>query len=157
MACIDDITDYVISRIVGGGGSLNQLKLQKLLYYTQAWHLAHHDTPLFAGRFQAWIHGPVNRGTFDRFRGTKMLYSPMSLEDIRPGFHSEASLTAAERGHIDAVLAVYAPLTGDQLETMSHREQPWLLARGGIPPDVRCEAEIDEQVMGRYYRARLQS
>lgn len=155
MADIHDVTDYVICRLVDGGVHVNQLKLQKLLYYVQAWHLAHQGRPLVQGRFQAWVHGPVNREIFDRFRGSKMLYSPMGREDVRQGFNSDVALRPEERAFIDAVLEVYAPLSGDQLEALTHREDPWMTARGGRSPDERCEQEIDEGIMGAYYKARL--
>lgn len=157
MASIDDITDYVINRLVTGGVHLNQLKLQKLLYYIQAWHLAHAGTPIVHARFQAWVHGPVNREVFDRFKATKMLYSAMTTDDIRPGFNSEQALSSDQRAFIDAVLGVYAPLAGDQLEALTHQEDPWIRARGKLSPDQRCETEIDESVMASFYRARVQS
>ena len=155
MASIHDVTDYVICRLIAGGGHLNQLKLQKLLYYVQAWHLAHYGRPLFGGRFQAWVHGPVSRQVFDRFRASKMLYSPITIADVRLDFNSERTIAPEDRGHIDAVLEVYAPLTGDQLETLTHNEDPWVVARAGRAPDERCETEIDEALMGEYYRSRL--
>ena len=155
MADIHDVTDYVICRLVDGGVHLNQLKLQKLLFYVQAWHLAHHGRPLVPARFQAWVHGPVSREVFDRFRGSKMLYSPIVREDVRPGFNSEHALRPEERAIIDSVLEVYAPLSADQLEGLTHREDPWMAARGERAPDERCEQEIDEGLMATYYRARL--
>jgi uncharacterized phage-associated protein len=156
MANIHDITDYVISRLVTGGVQLNQLKLQKLLYYIQAWHLAHLDKPIVHARFQAWVHGPVNREVFDRFKGKKMLYSAMTTDDIREDFNSEQSLSSEQRAFIDAVLNVYAPLAGDQLEAMTHQEDPWVKARGHLGPDQRCETEIDEAIMSTVYRSRIQ-
>lgn len=152
---IHDVTDFIISRLVDGGGYLNQLKLQKLLYYTQAWHLAHFSTPLFIGRFQAWVHGPVNREIFNRFRSTKMLYSEVGREDIIDGFNSEQSLPEDTQEFIEVILETYGPLTGDQLETLTHHEDPWILARKRCRPDEYCENEIDESVMTQYYRARL--
>jgi len=161
VASIDDVTDYIITRLVDAEGSspedssLSQLKLQKLLYYVQAWHLAFHGRVMFQGHFQAWVHGPVNREVFDRFRETKMLYSPITRDDVRPEFNSDTALRSEQRAHINAVLEAYGSLTGDQLETMTHREEPWQEARRGLPPDARCEKEIDETVMGNYYRKRL--
>lgn len=157
MATVEDITDYIISRLAGAGGRLTQLKLQKLLYYVQSWHLACHGSPIAPAKFQAWVHGPVSREVFDRFRASKMLYSSIEVEDMRPGFNSEKALAAAERELVDAVLEAYGSLTGDQLEQMTHREEPWIKARGGRGPDERCETEIDESLMGEYYRRRLKT
>ncbi|HEX4335778.1 MAG TPA: type II toxin-antitoxin system antitoxin SocA domain-containing protein [Polyangiaceae bacterium] len=154
-ARIDDVCDYVIARTIAGDAELNLLKLQKLLYYVQAWHLAFHGEPLFAGRFQAWVHGPVNREIYVRFKGTKSLYSDVTEADVRPDFDAERTLQPSARSHIDSVLETYAQYTGTQLEEMTHREHPWLAARAGYKPSERCESEIDEKHMAQFYRARL--
>lgn len=157
MPDINDITDYVISRFVTGEMHLTQLKLQKLLYYIQAWHLAHADKVIVPARFQAWVHGPVNRDVFDRFKTTKMLYSSMTSEDIRPDFDSDSVLSEEQRGFINAVLDVYGDLTGDQLESLTHQEDPWIAARGKLKPDQRCETLIDENIMSQFYKSRAAS
>jgi hypothetical protein len=48
----------------------------------QAWHLAFYQKPLFDGKFQAWIHGPVNREIYDRFKENKLLYSTVDCDDL---------------------------------------------------------------------------
>lgn len=152
---IHDACDFIIVKVTEGGG-LNLLKLQKLLYYAQAWHLALFEEPLFAGRFQAWVHGPVNRQVFDRFKDDKTLYSLVGAEDVRSDFDMGSIPTDAAR-FIDDVLEAYAGLTGTQLEEMTHNEDPWIEARKGYRPSERCEVEIDESLMARYYRQRAQA
>lgn len=154
MVHIDDVCDYVIVKLTEGRGSLNVLKLHKLLYYVQAWSLAFGLGPAFPGRFQAWVHGPVSRTIYDRFVDRKGMYSSMLMEDVRGGFDPLA-LPEAERAHIDGVLEVYGPLTGDQLEEMTHREEPWLNARKGLAPAARSESLLSEEDMANYYRQRL--
>lgn len=75
---INDIVDYIINRFERGGkNDLTMLKLQKLLYYAQAWYLVNKgkNKRLFIGKFEAWVHGPVNREIFNRFKETHSLYS----------------------------------------------------------------------------------
>ena len=48
---------------------ITNLKLQKLLYYAQAYFLAKKDTPLFEEDFLAWEHGPVIRKIYDKYKG----------------------------------------------------------------------------------------
>jgi uncharacterized phage-associated protein len=50
-----DIADYILQK----QGSMSAMKLQKLVYYAQAWSLAWTDTPLFNEDIQAWAKGPV--------------------------------------------------------------------------------------------------
>ena len=55
MASVFDVANWFLSK-----GSVTHKKLQKLCYYSQAWHCALYDgTPLFAERIEAWVHGPV--------------------------------------------------------------------------------------------------
>jgi uncharacterized phage-associated protein len=147
---IHDTCDYIILKMTEGGGPLNVIKLQKLTYYAQAWHLAFYGEALFPGKFQAWVHGPVSRELYDRFKDTKTLYSPVGSGDIQSSFDPE-SLDSGKRQHIDTVLEVYGPFSGSQLEDMTHREEPWIRARAGLRPSQRCETLIDESVMQRFY------
>jgi uncharacterized phage-associated protein len=152
----DDACDYIIVKVRAAAESLSHLKLQKLMYYAQAWHWAFYGKPLFAGKFQAWVHGPVNRDLYDRFSKTKSLYSEITENDIRPDFDMGA-VAEDEAAHIDSILEAYAGLTGTQLEEMTHYENPWIEARGERRPSERCEIEIDEYLMARYYAQRLES
>ena len=152
----DTVCDYIIHRVCAAGGALNELKLQKLMYYVQAWNLAFNGKPLFDGRFQAWVHGPVNRELYDRFGATKSLYSQITSDDISADFQTTL-LPDEARQHIDSVLETYAGFTGTQLEELTHREEPWIAARRGYRDSERCEVEIDEELMRSFYGARLQS
>lgn len=145
--------DYVILRLAGGGVCLNFLKLHKLLYYCQAWNLAFGRGRLFPSQFQAWIHGPVSRQIYDRYFNISM-YSSVSAEDASHGFDAR-TIDSDDRRIIDSVLESYAALAGDQLEEMTHREDPWVAARQGISPSERSENVISEELMQRYYGARL--
>ncbi|MGE7415459.1 Panacea domain-containing protein [Methylobacterium tarhaniae] len=151
---IHEACDYIIVRLTEAGTYLNVLKLHKLLYYFQSWSLAHGRGHLFEGNFQAWVHGPVNRVVYNRFAPSKMMYSVLSLRDLREDFNVEA-LDRDDRAFMDAVLEVYAPLTGDQLEQMTHDEEPWIEARHGVAPNERSENVINDETMRRYYAARL--
>jgi uncharacterized phage-associated protein len=151
---IFDAADYIMLKVCEAGESLNPLKLQKLAYYSEAWSWAIAGKHLTGSPFQAWIHGPVSRELFDRFKDVKSLYSPAELADIRPEFNPE-NIDPQERAHIDRVLDAYARFTGSQLETMTHAEDPWIEARKGYGPTERCEVAIKTELMQRYYGARL--
>ena len=151
---INDACDYVIERLSEAREHMNVLKLQKLMYYVQAWSLAFYGQPLFQGKFQAWVHGPVNRLLYDRFVATKSLYSDITQEDVRTVFDG-SRIPEDARSHIESVLEVYAGYTGSQLEDMTHREDPWMKARVGLRQTDRCEIEIEESLMASYYRDRV--
>jgi uncharacterized phage-associated protein len=154
-ANINDVCDYIILRLRSEKGSdLNHLKLQKLLYYCQAWYLAFYGERLFNGKFQAWIHGPVNRKIYDRFADNKFMYSNISLDDIQ-NEDVESEFSRKVRRHIETVLDTYAQYSPTQLEEMTHKEKPWKVARIGVAPNERCEEIINEGTMETFYRNRL--
>lgn len=64
-----DIASYFIERANQTKSTINNLKLQKLVYYSQAWHLAIHGIPLFKEDFQAWVHGPVVPELYQKYKG----------------------------------------------------------------------------------------
>lgn len=155
MTTVHDVADYIVLKLDAAGAGLNVLKLQKLVYYAQAWRLALAGDKLFEGRFQAWIHGPVSRQLYDRFSATHMMYDAVRAGDIRQEFNPE-NMPAHLREHIDEVLEAYAHFSGPQLETMTHSEEPWIRARGNRKPSERCETEIDESLMASFYKELLE-
>lgn len=151
MVNIHDVCDYVIKKTNADEAMpLNNLKLQKLLYYIQAWHLAFYREKFFDGSFQAWVHGPVNREIYDRFNPTKYLYSDLSGKDIKDEDFLKR-IDPEDQEHIDNVLDTYLKYTGAQLETLTHKELPWIAARKGYGKFQNCEVEIDNELIQAYY------
>jgi uncharacterized phage-associated protein len=130
---------------------ITNLKLQKLLYYCQAWYLAIMKKPFFHERIEAWVHGPAVPpvfGTYKEFR-----WNPVPdpgetvIEDGDPSW--------PVMNHIAEVMDAYANLTGPQLETLTHAEDPWKNARNGMPQDAPSNAIISHQSMIDYYGAKV--
>ena len=86
--------------------------LQKLLYYSQAWHLAWYDEPLFPDTIEAWRGGPVVPAVYEEYKGGSVVGEPSALSD-------RASLA------LDAVLDRYGEIPGHELSDMTHVELPW--------------------------------
>ena len=150
---VNDITDHTILRLTSDESmDLPNLKLQKILYYIQAWYLVFNNKSLFDGEFQAWVHGPVNRNVYDRFKDSKYLYSSITSEDV---IKKDIELQDEIKIHIDNVLDVYAKYSAIELEIMTHREDPWIEARKGYTPYQRCEVVISEPLMNKYYKSRI--
>lgn len=152
---IHDIADYLIDKLsYGGKTDLTMLKLQKLLYYAQAWYLVNNNNRLFDGPFQAWVHGPVNRDVFDRFKDTHYLYTVAKPCDKQATYKTE-NISEEDRRYLDDFLEVYGSSTGTDLERQSHFERPWLEARGNIGPLDACTNEINEEIMREFYSSLL--
>jgi len=139
MPKVDDVAAFVIERL----GPLNVWKLQKLVYYSQAWHLAWDEVPLFPDRIEAWANGPVVPALYRQHQGT---FRVSSWDSGNP-----ANLSASEVETVEAVLAYYGPQTGHWLSAVTHREKPWLDARQGTAAGDNGEREITRDAMGHYY------
>lgn len=151
MISIKQATDYILSKVCELGRGVSPLKLQKLLYYVQSWHLALEDSVLFQGKFQAWVHGPVNRDVYDRFASEYSLYSPISYERLSDYDADFSGMPEEDKLFINEVLDAYAGFSGDQLEDLSHSEMPWINARIGLREGERSERFIQESDMKEYY------
>lgn len=123
-------------------------KLQKLCYYAKAWYLAINDENLIPEQFQAWVHGAVNSELYRKYReyGFEKIPQETNISDIPETFMDFAK----------DVFAVYGKYTGDQLEYINHREDPWIKARGNRQPWESCNNIISEDSMKNYYRDRMQ-
>lgn len=146
---IKSVADYFIYQANKTGSLLSNLKLQKLLYYAQAWHLASEDKPLFSGKFQAWVHGPVHVKTYHAFKSYG--YRPINHEVDTPNVSPGVAI------FLDKILDTFMPHDGWVLEQMTHREAPWLEARNNLPPDACCNEPLNEDTMKSYYRNLLEN
>lgn len=141
MATIHDVAAYVLKRT----GPITAMKLQKLCYYSQAWHMVWDECELFPEDFEAWANGPVSR---DLFRHHRRQFT------LNKWTHENADATAlsvAEAESTDAVLKHYGGLTAQQLSDISHNEDPWRVTRKGLDPLTRSRRIIPKGRMHTYY------
>jgi uncharacterized phage-associated protein len=135
-----DVADYVLSCI----GPMSAMKLQKLVYYSQAWALVWTEQPLFSEEFQAWANGPVIWELYCVHRGQF---------SVTPGFFKgdPNNLSPEQRDVIDRVLGFYGGKDPQWLSTLTHLESPWVQARGNTPPGESCSEVISKESMLEYY------
>lgn len=126
-------------------GEISAMKLQKLMYYAQAWSLVWEEKPLFDADFQAWANGPVLPSIYDLHRGMFLVSS-----QLFPRGDSDR-LAGYEKSNIDKVLGFYGEKTVQWLSDLTHREDPWLNARNGLLIGVASNAEISKGAIHEYY------
>jgi len=144
---VSTISDFFIAFSHECGDPLSNLKLQKLLYYAQAWHLAIFDEPLFGDQIEAWVHGPVVVPEYHRFKG--WAWQPIRDNPQLP----EIDQRTVE--HLNEVMEVYGAKNAYELELLTHQEDPWKNARGGIPIDQSSNTVVSHEDMKKFYRARM--
>ena len=103
------------------GDELTNLKLQKLLYYVQGFHLALYDSKLLEEGVYAWEHGPVVPEVYHAVKqyGSNTIEAPIALEH-------EEELEEEEMDLIGEVNEIYGQFSGWKLREMTHNESPWL-------------------------------
>jgi len=120
---------------------ISNLKLQKLLYYMQGFHLAYFGEPLFAEEIEAWKYGPVVPSVYNQYKnfvnqGIKYTDAVIELEP-------------QEEKLFNAVYKVYATYSAIGLMEMTHNETPW--------KSVKAESGsiIPQKTMMSFFKKRI--
>lgn len=115
-----DIAKKIICKTdIEHGDSVTNLKLQKLLYYLQGFHLAFFGQPLFNEAIEAWTYGPVVPEVFQEFKRYKK-------RDINPeNYVDRLVLTPDQQQMFDMVYSEYNKFSAVALMNMTHTEGPW--------------------------------
>lgn len=140
---VNNVARYILEH---KGGHMSTMKLQKLVYYTQAWSLVWDEKPLFDSRIEAWANGPIIPDLYDQHRGLFTATIDTFPEDSE-------KLTEDEKETIDVVLGAYGHLNGQQLSDLSHSERPWREARKGVEDGASSTNEVSKEVMQEFYSA----
>ena len=143
---IFDVANYFLSKLnVNEGSSITPLKLQKLVYYAQAWSLVWDDKPLFNEPMEAWAHGPVNSELYNE-------YKSYGWRGIDPVDGADLNMFTEEQLEtMDAVWDGYGDYDGKYLERLTHQEDPWIEARRDCLPGEFCANVISMESMKVYY------
>jgi uncharacterized phage-associated protein len=139
MANVHDVAAYILRQ----RGQMTAMKLQKLVYYSQAWALVWDERPIFPERIEAWANGPVVFELYDKHRG---LFKVAQWDD--GDYHA---LDKSERETIALVLNFYCKMSSQDLSNLTHQEDPWRNARKGMGPSERGNREITHAAMAEYY------
>lgn len=122
---------------------MTAMKLQKLVYYSQAWHTVWADEELFANKIEAWKDGPVCP---DLWKNHATAFRITKLDRGDP-----EKLTKREKKTIKQVLDFYGKRSAQWLSDLSHEEDPWLDARRGVRDGAPSKNEITARAMQEYY------
>lgn len=142
-----DVAAYIIQKansVRGKKKDLTPLKLQKILYYAQGWHLARKGAPLFKSRIVAWQHGPVIKEVYDAYKNR------LVVSHIRPQ-ESVGNVTCLDtdaKEFLDEIWDNYGGKSAWELVGMTHLTQPWIDARNDP-----LSQEITEGEMRKYFTA----
>jgi uncharacterized phage-associated protein len=135
-----DVAAYIVLK----KGSMSAMKLQKLVYYCQAWSLVWDGVPIFKEELEAWRDGPIVRELFNQHKG-------LFVVDHITG--NPKALSSDQVETVEAILADYGSSDGATLSQMTHDEAPWREAREGVQEGENSENVITHESMARFYSA----
>lgn len=165
---IQDYARFIGLSLMSKGLSVSPLKLQKILYYQQAWNMVFfgRDEQLFNEVPQAWVNGPVYPSVYRRYKSCvsnmceHLKPSDFGVPDI-DGVLAEVdrlaqtlNLSGRQLELSESVNMLYGSKTQNQLIFVTHSELPWCEAREGLLPYQSSNKEISLDTMYRYYKER---
>lgn len=144
----NQIADFFLLKLSEDkGDTISPLKLQKLVYYAQAWHYTIFDNPLFEEKIEAWVNGPVVPSLYAKYSGVTK-HNNINLTEFEL---IDTEFPATTERLLNEVYQIYGERSGTYLESLTHSEQPWIIARGLLPPFAKCKNEITLESMKGYY------
>lgn len=116
-----DIANKLLKKADNSGNEelMSNMKLQKMLYYQQGFHLAYFGKPLFDEDIEAWMYGPVVPSVYEYYKtnGSKGIEADKEREEMQ--------LSKNEEALFNEVYRVYGIYSATGLMNMTHNEMPW--------------------------------
>lgn len=132
---------YLASQIFGGDDKeregITNLKLQKILYFAQAYYLAKLGRPLFKEKIEAWAYGPVIPDVYHEFKkyGGRAI---ISKED-------KSSISDEDKEILNKVWDSFGGFSARKLVEIAHAHTPWKEA------SESSSKIITHKVLAEYY------
>lgn len=130
------VAKYLNELNVGKHGcDMDEMKMHKMMYFSQRESLMSTDNPLFGDLFEAWKFGPVLRSVRSEYKRTNMFESVREV------------LTPSEKKLVESVFDRYDVFDAWDLSSLSHEEFSWKQAREGLGPTENGTQKLSLQAM----------
>ena len=142
---VEQIANQLLIYAANSGELMTNMKLQKMLYYQQGFHLAYFGKPLFKEDIEAWMYGPVVPSMYEKYK-----------EFGRNGIEPDRTMDFAfeerkEQALFDEVCKVYGAYSAIGLMNMTHEEMPWKTT----PVGEGAGHVISKDKMQSFFKTRL--
>jgi len=142
---LSDIAKYFIFLSNRDNRTMVNLKLQKLVYYAQAWNLVFNNKRLFKDPIEAWIHGPAVHSLWRK-------YKKFGFKKIDVNVPDNFNFPEKTKKALDDVWYVYGGFDAKFLERLTHYERPWQDARDGLNVNEFSKANLTAGSMKKFYK-----
>lgn len=163
------VTNFILAQAFSEDIPVSPLKLQKLLYFAQGWHLALADSAIFNEQIECWPYGPVVSSIFHHFKLFGKDPIDRKASDVRAKKVNGKreyrvvfpilpdSLPPQSREVLDTVWESYKDLSAIKLSNMTHSlDGPWRKIYdkySGFPP---AGTDIPMNLIKRYFKSQLE-
>lgn len=120
----DNVAKYIIylasQAFVGDNKEregITNLKLQKVLYFAQAYYLARFSKPLFSDPIEAWEYGPVVPAIYQKYKSYKS--NSIICEDDR------SALSDEDKETMKKIWDTFGGYSASKLVDIAHSHTPW--------------------------------
>ncbi len=154
---IEKLASWLVLYFNHLGTPISPFRLQKILYYCQAWSLAFLDHPLFRDEPEAWVRGPIYKKIYNIYNVKGAIWDQIKNNNV--GYvtlnENKLDLNKDQLEVIEEVIKKYSALPDIQLALITNNELPWNETRKDCEPFGMCDDKIKHKLMSDYYKSRL--
>lgn len=118
MVKVQDVAKYFL-KIQDPEDTITNMKLQKLLYLAQGFHLAIYGKRLFKSDIKAWDHGPVVPTIYHEYK--KYYKDPIPVD----ASFDASMIDRKVQGLLDEVYNVFGIYSAYELRNLTHQDSAW--------------------------------
>ena len=147
-----DIANFFIEKGIQESKPVDQMKVQKLVYFAHGWHLVIAGEPLLNEAIEAWRFGPVIPSLYRslKYSGNQAITKPIETAAFDSALVNDPN---KELGlFLKGIWNLYSPFTGIQLSNMTHEEEtPWAKIAKEFGNQIPANKVIDDQLIRTYF------
>lgn len=145
-----DVCRYAINYSNEKEYGISNLKLQKILYFIQAYFLMITKSPCFSAKIKAWDFGPVVPEAYREYKqygsaNIPTVKSYIEFDETNPWNsksvkYNDSVIEKKDKKMINAVVDKFADYSATDLVKLTHRQTPW---REAYKKNQNAEITID--------------
>lgn len=137
ISCLNVARYFIVKAYEDGiEAEITNMKVQKLLYYSQSLHLALYDQPLFEDEIQAWRYGPVCPPAYKFYSEFEAKQLPIPSKEFL------SQIPDQEKDLLEEIWGYFGGYHAYGLSDMTHVEFPWKKARKGLSAEASSTEPI---------------
>lgn len=143
------LANFFIRKGIEDGKPVDQMKVQKLVYFAHGWYLAIADKALLNEPIEAWRFGPVIPSLYHslKYSGNQAI-----TETIHVQKDTELDTDVELQAYLTSIWNLYLSFTGIQLSNMTHEEEtPWAKIATEFNNQIPADKDIDNEVIKQYF------